>query len=122
MGISRRSTFRHVFASCSDVSVGGVRESNESRTLSWWILGYADDFSILAAIDERNPRSNGEGGSPGHRNLFKDSPSLRTHVFRFFRFPFHPRENSNIERKSVRKPHRPGRHTSPPVPRHMMQG
>ena len=47
MGISRRSTFLHVFASCSDVSVGGVRESNESRTLSWWILGYADDFSIL---------------------------------------------------------------------------
>ena len=66
MGINRRSTFLHVSLSCSDVSAGGVRESNESRTLSGRISGYADDFSILAAIDKGKPKGTGGKVRKGH--------------------------------------------------------
>jgi hypothetical protein len=89
MGISRRSTFLHVCFSCSGVSAGGVSESNESRTLSWRILGDVNDFSILAAVDGYRGRGGGEG------QVIETSlraSSLRAHVPRWGRFSFHPEE------------------------------
>ena len=85
MGINRMSTFLHAFISSSGVSVGGVRESNDSDVLSEGCSRYvADIFSAFAAIEKGRRRvlegRVGEGESldenPSYRNLFKNSPSV----------------------------------------------